>query len=46
MAYTAITAKEFRHRKGTLAEKLSVEFGLIDAELESLETRIHALENP
>jgi len=46
MAYTAITAKEFRMRKGTLAEKLSTEFGLIDAELASLETRIDTLENP
>lgn len=44
MAYTSITAKEFRHKKGTLAKKLTVEFGLIDDELASLEARIAALE--
>lgn len=37
MAYTSITAKRYRHEKGTPAEKLATEFGLIDAEFEALE---------
>ena len=37
MAYTSITTKRFRQEKGTLAEKLATEFGLIDTELEALE---------
>lgn len=44
MAYTAITIKEFRMKKGTLAEKITTEFDLVDTELASLEDRIAALE--
>ncbi len=35
MTYTAITTQEFRQKKGTLAEKLSTEFGLIEAEYDT-----------
>lgn len=44
MAYTAITAKQFRQKAGSLSEKLAAEFALVDAELASLEARIVALE--
>jgi len=46
MAYTAITAKQLRTEAGSLAKKLTTEFGLVDDELASLEARIAALENP
>lgn len=46
MAYTAVTAKAFRNKAGTLAKKISGEFVLVDDELASLEARIAALENP
>jgi len=37
MAYTAITAKAFRQKAGSLAEKIATELGLIDTELEAIE---------
>lgn len=45
MAYTAITPQAFRQKKGTLAEKISAEFVLVDTELASLEARIATLES-
>lgn len=35
MTYTAITTQAFRQKKGTLAEKLNTEFGLIEAEYDT-----------
>ena len=35
MSYTAITAKGFRGKRGTLSEKLATEFALIDTELDA-----------
>jgi len=38
MTYTAKTVKEFRQESGSLAEKITSELTLIDAELETIET--------
>lgn len=35
MTYTAVTAKAFREKKGTLSEKLNTEFALIKAEYDT-----------
>jgi len=34
MTYTAITAKKFRQKTGSLADKITTEFGLIDTEID------------
>lgn len=34
MVYTAITAKEYRLKKGSTSQKLATEFGLVDAQLD------------
>lgn len=34
MAYTAITAKAYREKKGSNSQKLATEFGLVDAQLD------------
>lgn len=35
MAYTPVTAKGFREKKGTLSEKLATEFTAIQSELDT-----------
>ena len=34
MVYTAITAKEYRLKKGSTSQKLATEFGLVDSQLD------------
>jgi hypothetical protein len=45
MAYTAITATEFREKNGVLVDKLADELGLVDTEMAALEARIAAIED-
>lgn len=43
MSYTAITAKAFRGKKGTLSEKLATEFGLVATEIDGIESKFVVL---
>jgi hypothetical protein len=41
MTYTAITVKKFRQKTGSLAEKICTELGLIDTEIDTINTAIN-----